>query len=178
MPFKLQPAEAYTVDISEVTDIERERLKVTFENGKELYFSVSSFGNASYPLLELDHSKGIMAGPGDGDELLDYLAQLFYADNIARSKLQHIGDWFLRTFARRHRPHPDWTLRTVKEQLLVELFGGIERRPSNLCVGRVLEVTYGTQYSNPVPYTILWGDVTSVESYVIPPRAVIVANYA
>lgn len=178
MPFVLQPANAYTIDITGIIDVERERLKVTFEDGRELLFAVAESANATYPLLRLDSGTGAGANRGDAGKLIKHFAELFYKKNVARSATQRMKESFRRTFTGRRPSYAGWTYDRVQSSMIIELFGGTDAKPSSLCVGRLLVVSYGTEYSNPIKDVVPWGRVASIESYVVQPRAVHVPSYA
>lgn len=179
MPFAMKPADAFLIDVSGVEDVERERLKLTFENGKVLLFKVQRSGKKGVqPWLLLDH--GDVAGPGFGDarELIKQLSRTFYLDKVARTLTRRALDRLRRLWnSDYHVSFEGWTQERVEKELMVELFIGHESKPSSLCSGRSLEISYGTQYSNPTYRTVPWGYVRSIETYVIPPTAAVsVAN--
>lgn len=164
MSIKMKPVAAFVVDVSGVQDIERERLKVTFENGRTLFFAVA-VSSPKYPQLVLDRISSL----GDENELVDYFAEKFYRDyswwDRLSNKVRHFFD--LRGYA----SSKDLTYRQVHDQLRIELFMGNDLRASPLCVGHLLKVIYMTGSSNPRHQSVSWGLVQSIDEYTIQPTS-------
>lgn len=171
MPFVFVPIEATRIDVSEITDVERERLKVTMTHGETLYFTVNLRNGRQHPRLLLDLKYGDGNGLGRNRELHKDLARKFYVKRVYRKPLK-------RLMIRIHKfadPHywvsfVGWSPQRVFDELEIEVSMGSDREPGWLGVGRQLKVSYGTYYNDPLteylPFT--WGDVEKIESITLP----------
>lgn len=167
----LVPTDAFTIDTSSVQDIERERMVVTFQNGRKLHFAAQ---RTKQEWLLLDRNM-----VGDAHGLVDVLARRFYDERVKRSPGRRLVDW-LKSLIDPHF-HPSfsgWKYQDVARELRVELHAGNEIVPSSLCVGRLLQITYGTEYSTPAHQTVPWGVVKSIEDFAVQPTAPSYMNYA
>lgn len=174
MPFILKPAEAFTIDFSRLEDVENERLMITFSHGETLLFKAQPAGNDYvHPWLLLDQDETVNSGVNDGRKLVKQLSSNFYLDNVARSSARRTIDWIRRRFdSRYYIPFKGWTRQQVEQELRIELHVGNDSKPSSLCLGRLLQIEYGTQYSNPAYTTVPWGYVVSFKNYTVSPQAV------
>ena len=147
MSIDLKPLKAQRIDLSNIVDIERERLRIIFKNGTVLYFKVSTAHGVGYePRLILDSSTshGVFVNHYDSRNLFETLARRFYDIKVQRS-------WIRETYERIRilmdpfysAPYLGWSTEKLFEEFEVELKIGSEWKPSGL--GVYLELKYGTR---------------------------------
>lgn len=161
---RMIPFEAYRIDVSQVKDPENTRLRVAFENGKKLHFSI-----ANSLELYLVPEDPFTAMSADEKDLLKILSDVFYNERIDRSVGRRTLDWI----GDRLNPgstssYIGWRRSDVGMRLSVRLFAGTQNRPSELAVGRDLFVDLSVRQEDPygsVSARIPWGPVAEVSSY-------------
>lgn len=172
MVFILVPVEAQRIDVSEVGDIERERLRVVFKDGDELFFRVSMQYENGFSRLAMVLDPSLSE---DGRVLQSEMVVRFYNERVYRSFGTIVRDALFRLPYT--RPYANWTIEQVASKLEVRLEMG---RPngagkvfaSDLQVGALLTVEYGTQYSDPVSkMLVMKGVVTEIDTFLIPATA-------
>jgi len=161
MPIEIVPVKAHRIDLSNVEDVDRERLKITFENGEELFFRVDL--RHAIPGLLLD------AEQGNGRKLIETTSALFYHERVLRSRSQRFQDWRRKLVKPSYRlSFNGWTMEKVIDSIEVELDVGSDDYPNTLGIGKSLQVIYGTYYSDPYKVFTSWGKVVAIESITLP----------
>ena len=170
MPFELVPNDACHIDVTKVKDVERERLKVTFQNGHILYFGVDPSSWSGRPRLLVDY----------GDE---YGHGFEHARALRKEQFEHFRtakydrSWFKRCVDQIHKFYvpnfrwrfDGWSVEKLFDEFVIELYVGNEYKSCGLAKGHVLELTCGTLRGTVLPVYMRWGSVTSIESVTLEP---------
>ena len=179
MAIKLRPVEAHVIDLSEVEDIDREQLKVTFEDGSVLYFGIgTSYQTRSYLVMK-------RGWPVDRDtrevrKLVKQFTKSFWRQRMTFSVWQRSVNWLRELLDDHyHRPTKDWTYDRLERELEVLLPLGNERNPSALRIGSFLYLEYGVRDWTPETGYAPFGTVVSIDAYTVTSQSfpVSVGNY-
>lgn len=138
MTISLVPVDLVRVDLSDVEDVERERLIICFEGGAELAFRIDLSG----PWLVLDPTHRHKGGGCEGEKLLKKCVDRFYEDHVVRPWHKRLADLLLG----RKALNSNWPYQRVWDEIRVEVAMGNEAQPSAIVLGYHLEVDYGTRY--------------------------------
>lgn len=163
---ELVPIKAYRIDVSSVADIHRERLKVVFEDGHELYFRYDSASVS----MHVDMNDPLGSALGDGRKLREILFGHFRTKRYDRSRGQRFADAIHKFFDVHFSPRYDkWTVQRLFDEFVIEFTLGNEFADCGLAEGRYLEVLYGTPYNDPLVIHVPWGRVVSFENTTLQP---------
>ena len=180
MAIKLKPVESHVIDLREVEDIDREQLKVTFEDGSVLYFGIGT------PDQTRGHLVLKRGGPAERDtrevrKLVKEFTQSYWQRRMELSVWQRSVNWLHELLDEHyHRPTKDWTYDRLKRELEVLLPLGSVYKPTNLRVGGLLYLEYGVRYRTKETGYAPFGTVVSIDAYTVPARSfpVSVGTYA
>jgi len=173
MPFRQIPITSTYIDVSEIEDLERERLKVTFNNGNSLLFRVDIRYGRAAPRLLVDVGEAGSPSYFTARNLRAELFDQFRRDRYDRTWANRAVDSLHKLFNSDFRPRYDgWSVSRLFEEFFVELPLGDQYRACGLVVGQTLQLHYGTYFSDPASYYLSsWGIVTEVESIVLQPTS-------
>ena len=170
MPFELVPNDACHIDVSNIKDVERERLEVTFENGHKLYFKVDPRSWSGIPRLLVDYGNGYGHGFEHARELRKEQFVRFRTARYDRSWFKRCADKIHKLYVPNFRWRFDgWSVEKLFDEFVIELYVGNENVSCGLAIGNTLELTCGTFQGAAFPVYMLWGLVTSIESVTLEP---------
>ena len=174
MTISLKPVEATYVDLSAVEDVERERLRITFESGKQLSLKVDLRYGARAPRLIVDFAND---PDGVAENLRHHLSEQFYCNRVYRKFTKRVIDAVALFFdGHYYIPLRGWTYAGVREKLEIVVDGGGKRRSSSLAVGNYLHVKYAVPDANLQDEGLgNLGTIKSIESFMLEPTSLVPA---
>lgn len=175
MTFNFVPLEAKRIDLSDVRDVERERLKVTFLEGQTLFFKVDLRSGLNGARLILDTENRFRVSIEDAMRLRNTAFNEFRDARLRRTRGQRFIDRLMSIDPSFQPRFKGKTIENLFEEFEVVVSTGNEYRASNLVIGEQLVLNAGTRYSNPWEYRVPWGTVVSAESIMLEPLSMQIA---